>query len=203
VLSTIAAAVGLFVATNLDDIVVLTVLFAVAARGTSRLRGWQIVAGQYLGLVTLIAVSFLAALGLTIVPDEWVGLLGLIPLAIGVLALVRTLRGQDDDDEAESALKAVGLFGVAGITIANGGDNIAIYTPVFRTISTTDAVVTIVVFLVLLALWCLLARTIGTNEKVTEALEKVEHWLVPVVFIGLGVFILIESGTLAHIAGLL
>lgn len=202
-LSTIAAAAGLFVATNLDDIVVLAVLFAVAARGTSRLRGWQIVAGQYLGLVTLITVSFLAALGLTIVPDEWVGLLGLIPLAIGVLALVRTLRGKDDDDDAESALKAVGLLGVAGITIANGGDNIAIYTPVFRTISTTDALVTIAVFLVLLAGWCLLARAIGTNEKVTEALEKVEHWLVPVVFIGLGVFILIESGTLTHIASLL
>ena len=202
-LSTIAAAVGLFVATNLDDIVILTVLFAIAARGTSHLRGWQIVAGQYLGLITLIAVSFVAALGLTIVPDEWVGLLGLIPLAIGVLALVRTLRGKDDDDEAESALKAVGLLGVAGITIANGGDNIAIYTPVFRTISTTDALVTIAVFLVLLALWCLAARAIGSNEKVTEGLEKVEHWLVPVVFIGLGIFILIESGTLSHIADLL
>ncbi|WP_431836530.1 cadmium resistance transporter [Cellulomonas sp. Y8] len=202
-LSTIAAAVGLFVATNLDDIVILTVLFAIAARGTSQLRGWQIVAGQYLGLITLIAVSFVAALGLTIVPDEWVGLLGLIPLAIGVLALVNTLRGKDDDDEAESALKAVGLLGVAGITIANGGDNIAIYTPVFRTISTTDALVTIAVFLVLLALWCLAARAIGSNEKVTEGLEKVEHWLVPVVFIGLGIFILIESGTLSHIADLL
>ncbi|TGJ96465.1 cadmium transporter [Actinotalea fermentans ATCC 43279 = JCM 9966 = DSM 3133] len=198
-----AAAIGLFVATNLDDIVILTVLFAVAARGTSRLREWQIVAGQYLGLITLIAVSFLAALGLTIVPDEWVGLLGLIPLAIGVLALVRTLRGKDDDDEAESALKTVGLLGVAGITIANGGDNIAIYTPVFRTISTTDALVTIAVFLVLLAGWCLLARAIGSNEKVTEVLEKIEHWLVPAVFIGLGLFILIESGTLAHIASLL
>lgn len=201
-LTTMAAAAGLFVATNLDDIVILTVLFAVAARGGG-LRGWQIVAGQYLGLITLIAVSFLAALGLTIVPDEWVGLLGLVPLVIGVLGLVRTLRGQDDDDEAESALKAVGLLGVAGITIANGGDNIAIYTPVFRTMSTTDALVTIVVFLVLLALWCLLARAIGTNEKVTEALEKVEHWLVPLVFIGLGVFILLESGTVAHIASLL
>ncbi|MFI6428609.1 cadmium resistance transporter [Promicromonospora sp. NPDC050880] len=201
-LSTIAAAAGLFVATNIDDIVVLTVLFAVSARG-SQLRAWQIVAGQYLGLITLITASFLAALGLTIVPDEWVGLLGLIPLAIGVLALVRTLRGQDDDDEAESALKAVGLLGVAGITIANGGDNIAIYTPVFRTMSTTDTLITIAVFLVLLALWCLLARIVGTNETVTEALEKVEHWLVPVVFIGLGVFILIESGTLAHIASLL
>lgn len=202
-LSTIAAAAGLFVATNIDDIVVLTVLFAVAARGTSQLRGWQIVAGQYLGLITLIAVSFLAALGLTIVPDEWVGLLGLIPLAIGVLALARTLRGKGDDDEAESALKAVGLLGVAGITIANGGDNIAIYTPVFRTMSTADTLITIAVFLVLLAAWCLLARAIGTNENVTQALEKVEHWLVPVVFIGLGVFILFESGTLAHIASLL
>lgn len=200
-LSTIAAAAGLFVATNIDDIVVLTVLFAISARG-AQLRAWQIVAGQYLGLITLIAVSFLAALGLTIVPDEWVGLLGLIPLAIGALALIRTLRGQDDDDEAESALKAVGLLGVAGITIANGGDNIAIYTPVFRTMSTTDTLITIAVFLVLLALWCLFAKAIGTNEKVTEALEKVEHWLVPVVFIGLGVFILIESGTLAHIASL-
>lgn len=202
-LSTIAAAAGLFVATNIDDIVVLTVLFAVAARGTSRLRGWQIVAGQYLGLITLIAVSFVAALGLTIVPDEWVGLLGLIPLAIGTLALIRTLRGQDDDDEADSALKAIGLMGVAGITIANGGDNIAIYTPVFRTMSPPDVLVTIAVFLILLAGWCLVARTIGTNEKVTEGLEKVEHWLVPLVFIGLGVFILLESGTLAHIASLL
>ncbi|WP_454852315.1 cadmium resistance transporter [Promicromonospora soli] len=63
--------------------------------------------------------------------------------------------------------------------------------------------VTIVVFLVLVAVWCLVARAIGTNEKVTEALEKVEHWLVPVVFIGRGVFILIESGTLAHITSLL
>ena len=198
-LSTIAAAVGLFVATNIDDIVVLTVLFAVAARKTSRLRGWEIVAGQYLGLTTLIAVSLLAALGLTIVPDRWVGLLGLIPLALGVLALVRTLRGTDNDDEAESALKAVGLLGVAGITIANGGDNIAIYTPVFRTTTTADIIVTIAVFLILLAAWCLLARAIGTNEKVTEAVEKVEHWLVPIVFIGLGIFILIESGTLAYI----
>jgi cadmium resistance transport/sequestration family protein len=200
VLSTVAAAVGLFVATNLDDIVVLTILFAAAARGT-RMRSWQIVVGQYLGFIALVAASFLAALGLTVIPDQWVGLLGLIPLGLGVVALIRTLRGRDDDDEAESALKAVGLLGVAGITIANGGDNVAIYTPVFRTMSTADSVVTIIVFLVLVAVWCLIARLVGTREAVTETLERVEHWLVPVVFIGLGVFILVESGTIGHILG--
>ncbi len=144
-----------------------------------------------------------AALGLTIVPDQWVGFLGMIPLVIGVIGLVRALRKGRDDDEAESALKAVGLLGVAGITIANGADNISLYTPVFRTISPTDTAITIAVFLVLVAVWCLLGRAIGTNRSITEMLERIEHWLVPAVFIGLGLFILIESGVVPRLLDLL
>lgn len=199
-LSTVAAAGALFAATNIDDIVVLTVLFVASTRG--RPRPWQIVAGQYLGFSTLLAVSFVAALGLGVVPEEWVGLLGLIPLALGLVGLARSLRSYGEDDDA-SSLAAVGLLGVAGITIANGGDNIAIYTPVFRTMSLADATVTIVVFLVLVAVWCAAGRLIGTHTAVIEALERVERWLVPVVFIGLGFFILIEAGTLQHVADLL
>ena len=81
-LATIGSAIGLFAATNIDDIVVLTVLFLASSRGKP--RPWQIVAGQYLGFITLVVISVIAALGLTIVPDEWVGFLGLIPLGIGI-----------------------------------------------------------------------------------------------------------------------
>ncbi|CUR54295.1 membrane hypothetical protein [metagenome] len=125
-LTTIATAIGLFVATNLDDVVVLTSLFVASTRGG--IRGRSVVAGQYIGFIALVGLSAIAALGLTIVPVEWVGLLGLIPMAIGVHALIRTLRHGGGDDAAESALRAGGLLGVAGITFANGGDNIAIYT---------------------------------------------------------------------------
>jgi cadmium resistance protein CadD (predicted permease) len=180
-IGTIVAAVGLFAATNIDDLVVLTVLFVASARGA--LPGWKVVAGQYAGFVTLVAISVVAAAGLTIVPDKWVGLLGLIPLAIGIYGLVRTLRRRgDDDDDDDDAISAVGLLGVAGITIANGADNISLYTPVFRTNPVQDTVVTIIVFLVLVAV-----------------LERVEHWLVPAVFIGLGLYILIESGVLIRL----
>ncbi|PPG50927.1 cadmium transporter [Rathayibacter sp. AY1G1] len=198
-IGTIAAAIGLFAATNIDDIVVLTVLFLASARGS--LPGWKVVAGQYLGFATLVAISVVAAAGLTIIPDEWVGLLGLIPLAIGLYGLIRTLRsrGDDDDDDDESSISAVGLLGVAGITIANGADNISRYTPVFRTSPIADTVVTIIVFFLLVAVWCLIARVVGTNKTVTELLERVEHWLVPAVFIGLGLFILIESGVLPRL----
>jgi cadmium resistance transport/sequestration family protein len=198
-IATIAAAVGLFAATNIDDIVVLTVLFLATTRGA--LPGWKVIAGQYLGFIALVAISVVAAAGLTIVPDEWVGFLGLIPLGIGLYGLIRTLRrrGKDDDDnDDESAIRAGGLLGVAGITIANGADNISLYTPVFRTSPIADTVVTIVVFLILVAVWCLIARLVGTRRAVTEALEKVEHWLVPAVFIGLGLYILIESGVIVR-----
>ncbi len=202
-IATIAAAVGLFAATNIDDIVVLTVLFLASTRGS--LPGWKVVAGQYLGFIALVAISVVAAAGLTIVPDEWVGFLGLIPLGIGLYGLIRTLRrrGDDDDDDDDSAIRAVGLIGVAGITIANGADNISLYTPVFRTNPIPDTVITIIVFLVLVAVWCLVARLVGTHKAVTEALEKIEHWLVPAVFIGLGLYILIESGVIVRFIALL
>ncbi|MFD1716158.1 cadmium resistance transporter [Amnibacterium flavum] len=201
-IGTIAAAIGLFAATNIDDIVVLTVLFLASTRGS--LPGWKVVAGQYLGFATLVAISVVAAAGLTIIPDEWVGLLGLIPLAIGLYGLIRTLRRRgDDDDDDESSISAVGLLGVAGITIANGADNISLYTPVFRTSPIADTVVTIIVFFLLVAVWCLVARVVGTNKTVTELLERVEHWLVPAVFIGLGLFILIESGVVPRLLELL
>lgn len=201
-IGTIAAAIGLFAATNIDDIVVLTVLFLAAARGA--LPAWKVVAGQYLGFIALVAISALAAAGLTLVPDEWVGLLGLVPLAIGVYGLIGTLRRRDDDDDDDdsSSIKAGGLLGVAGITIANGADNIALYTPVFRTGTLAETAITIIVFLVLVAVWCLVARFVGTNKTVTEMLEKVEHWLVPAVFIGLGLYILIESGVLTRLIAL-
>ena len=115
-LATIGSAIGLFAATNIDDIVVLTVLFLASSRGKP--RPWQIVAGQYLGFITLVVISVIAALGLTIVPDEWVGFLGLIPLGIGIWTLVRGLRRNGDDDDDDEKITAVGLWGVAGITIA-------------------------------------------------------------------------------------
>lgn len=195
-LGIIAAAAAMFAATNIDDIVVLTVLFLASSKG--RPRPWEIVGGQYLGFITLVGVSVLAALGLTLVPDEWVGWLGLLPLGIGVFGLIRFLRRRGEEEE-EGAISAVGLLSVAGITIANGADNIAIYTPIFRTMRPEDTVVTIIVFLILVAVWCALGRVVGTHPKVIETLEKIEHWLVPAVFIGLGLFILLSSGVLTRL----
>lgn len=194
---TIATAAGMFAGTNVDDIIVLTVLF-LSARASGRPAPWQIWAGQYLGIAALVVVSVIAALGLTIVPDAWVGLLGLLPFALGVRGLVSAIRTRNDQDAVPAAV-ASGLLSVAGVTIANGADNISVYTPVFRTIGTTATLVSIAVFAVGVAAWCLAGSWLGSHKQVITIVERYGQWLVPAVFIAIGSLIVIESGVLTRI----
>ena len=181
------AAAGIFVGTDIDDLIVLTVLF-LAARAAHR-PAWKIWAGQYLGIAVLVTVALLAALGLTLVPDRFVPLLGLVPLAIGGWGLVRAFRGGDDEPPAAAG----GVLPVAGLTIANGADNLAVYTPIFRTMPAGDIVVLLVVFAVLVAVWCAVAAGLGAHRRVIAVVERYGRWLVPPVFIIIGVVILLGA----------
>lgn len=181
---TILAAAGIFIGTDVDDLIVLTVLF-LSARAAAR-PAWKIWAGQYLGIAALVTVSLLAALGLTLIPDRWVPLLGLIPLGLGLWGLLGAIRGRDDDGPAAAS----GVLAVAGITIANGADNIAVYTPVFRTMNAVDLVVLLIVFAVLVAVWCAAAAWLGSHRRVIAVVDRYGKWLVPLVFVAIGVVIL-------------
>ncbi|MGV9214622.1 cadmium resistance transporter [Micromonospora sp. RB23] len=192
---TAAGAAVVFAATDIDDIVILT-LFFVAARTTGRPRTAQIVAGQYLGIGALALVSAVVAAGLLVVPDPWTGLLGLLPIALGV----RALWHRDDD---EPATVVTGTLGVAGVTIANGADNVAVYVPVFRALGPGDSAMFLLVFVVLIGLWCAAAAWLGGHRRVVALVERAGHWLVPAIFVGIGVVILVSSGVLGRLVDLL
>ncbi|MEV4755454.1 cadmium resistance transporter [Micromonospora sp. NPDC049559] len=190
---TVGAAVAVFAGTNVDDIIVLTVLF-LSARAAGQPQPWQIWAGQYAGIGVLTAVSAVAALGLTIVPDRWVGLLGLVPFALGVKGLVAAIRHRHDDEPPTPAV-AAGLLSVAGVTVANGADNISVYTPMFRTIGLSGSLVTVAVFAVGVAAWCLAGSWLGSHRRVIAMVRRFGHWIVPGVFMLIGAVIVVESGS--------
>ncbi|MBQ1021311.1 cadmium resistance transporter [Micromonospora sp. D93] len=194
-LSTAGAAAVVFAATDIDDIVILT-LFFVAARTTGQPRTWEIVAGQYLGIGALALASAVIAGGLLVVPDPWTGLLGLLPIALGV----RALRGSGDD---ETPTVVTGALGVAGVTIANGADNVAVYVPVFRALGVADSAVFLLVFVLLIALWCVAGAWLGGHRRVVRLVERAGAWLVPTIFIAIGLVILVSSGVLGRLADLL
>ncbi|MAY97748.1 MAG: cadmium transporter [Nocardioides sp.] len=185
-------AIGLFLVTNIDDIIVLSLFFARGAgqRGTTT----RIIAGQYLGfggiLLASVAVTFGAGLFL---PDEAIPYFGLIPLLLGVYAGWRVWRNGDDDDDS-LADRPISALAVAAVTFANGGDNIGVYVPVFLAVGTGALVAYCVVFLALVLVLVLAAKFVATRKPIAEVLERWEHILFPLVLIVLGLVILIEGG---------
>jgi cadmium resistance protein CadD (predicted permease) len=197
VVPAIVTAFAMFAATNIDDAVVLVVL-NVASQAGGVPKRWQIWAGQYLGFSVIVLVAFLAALGLRVVPVEWVGLMGLIPLLLGIRGLLNLIRTRRDSDQVPPVM-ATGLFSVVAITVSNGGDNIALYTPVFRIIGVADAALTLAVFAVCTALWCLAGQLAVSHQRVVEMLQRSSRWLVPVVFVVLGFYIIGRSGLMGGV----
>lgn len=192
ILSSVLQAIGLFIATNIDDIIVLSLFFARGAgqRGTTA----RITAGQYLGFAGILGAALLVSLGAgAFLPPEAIPYFGLIPLALGLWAAWEAWRG-DDDDDAKVAGKNVGVWTVAGVTFANGGDNIGVYVPVFLSVEPAAVAAYCVVFLMLVVVLVLLAKFVATRRPIAEVLERWEHVLFPIVLIGLGIFILVNGG---------
>jgi cadmium resistance protein CadD (predicted permease) len=139
------------------------------------------------------------SLGLLALPDEAVGVMGFVPLALGVRGLVRAWRSDAAAPDAPADGAALTTVGVASITVANGADNIAIYASLFATFGAGDTAIALVVFAALVAVWCAAGLTIGTRRPVGAASWPGEY-AVPVVLIALGVFILAESGIVDAVA---
>ena len=194
ILTSVLQAIGLFAATNIDDIIVLSLFFARGAgqRGTTA----RILAGQYLGFAGILVAAILVTTGAgAFLPPAAIPYFGLIPLGLGLWAAWQAWRGDgDDDDEAKVAGKKVGVGAVAGVAFANGGDNIGVYTPVFLSVEPLAVVAYCVIFLALVAVLVALARFVATRPPIAEVLERFEHILFPIVLIGLGIVILVSGG---------
>ena len=195
IVSSILQAIGLFIATNIDDIVILSLFFGrgQGQPGTTR----RILAGQYLGFLGILGAAVAAAFGAQVLlPEAILPYFGLIPLGFGLWAAWQAWRnrGQDDDDEAQLEGKRVSVWTVAAVTFANGGDNIGVYVPVFVSVSWSAVLAYCIVFLLLVAALVFLAKWISSRKPIAEALERWEHILFPAVLIGLGIVILVSGG---------
>lgn len=192
----VVTAVAAFAATNIDDILILALFFSQVG---AALRRWHVVAGQAVGFTGLVALSLLGfALGF-LLPRPYVGLLGILPVLLGLRSWFKPDEGVPQA-EVRAGGGFAGVVSVAGVTFANGADNIGIYTPLFARSTLPELLVTLTVFYLMLGLWCLAGYLIARQPAVAELLSRYGHVVMPLVLIGLGVFIILESGTLSLIS---
>lgn len=197
VLSIIFTAIVLYTATAIDLLVILLIYFA---RAHTKKEYRDIYIGQFLGSITLIIISLFFAFVLHYVPEKWMlGLLGLIPIYLGIkVAIFDDCEGEK---RAKDALNDKGLSKLVGIvalvTIAScGADNIGLFVPYFVSLNFSQLIVTLIVFVILIFVLIYTAQRLVDIKDIGEIVEKFNRWIMAVVYIGLGIFIIIENDTI-------
>lgn len=178
-----------FASTNIDDIFILMLFY-----GSAKVRSSTIIIGQYVGIGFLFVVSLLASYIGNVVDQRYLGILGLFPIFLAIRHVMALIRSTNDDDEAVN-VKSSSFLAIAGVTIANGGDNIGVYVPLLTTMTQAAKIQMAAVFLVMTYLWCWAGKYFASRPLVAHQLEKYGHVVMPVVLFLLGVFILTESHT--------
>lgn len=202
VLQVIIAGISAFVATNIDDIIILMFFFS---QVNTNFRIRHIIIGQYLGFTALILLSLPGFFGGIIIPKTWIGLLGFVPILIGLQQL---LNSPDEESEIQTVSEKVNphcikfpfshlltpqSYSIAAITFANGGDNIGIYVPFFASLNLSDLLIVLTIFFILVGVWCAIAYGLTRHQLMGKLINLYGKRLVPFVLIGLGLFILWDS----------
>ena len=201
-IQTIVTAAILYIATALDLLVILLMFFA---RAKTRKEYRDIYIGQYVGSVALIVISLFFAFVLNYVPEKWIlGLLGLIPIYLGIKVAI--YGDSDGEERAKKELNEKGLSKLVGtvaiVTIAScGADNIGLFVPYFVTLSVTNLLITLFVFLILIFFLVFTAQKLANIPGVGEIVEKFSRWIMAVIYIALGLYIIIENDTIGTILG--
>ena len=210
--SIIAIGVSAFIATNIDDIFLLMMFFSSSYSSSMTFPVRQIVLGQYLGIGLLIAISALGSLIALVVPPYVIGLLGIVPIAIGANRLVQVIKKEDKISSASlrtakestnrTNKQCLPFLAVAAVTFSNGGDNIGVYTPMFAQYNSVSQVTTlIVVFMAMTALWCMAAYHLVNHPLVASRIRRIGHVIMPFVLIGLGIYILLQALLISSFLG--
>ena len=191
----IVTSIILYSGTAVDLLIILMLFFA---KRKSRKDIINIYLGQFLGSASLILLSLLFAFVLYYIPSkEILGLLGLIPIFLGLKVLL--LGDSDGEAIAKDGLRKDNknlIFLVAMITFAScGADNIGVFVPYFITLNLANLIVTLLTFLVMIYLLVFSAQKLAQVPSVGEILEKYSRWFIAVVYLGLGIYILIENNS--------
>ncbi|WP_013321805.1 cadmium resistance transporter [Gloeothece verrucosa] len=206
-LSTLIIGLSAAFATTFDDNVYLTAFFGKVNRS---FHPKHIILGEFVGFTALVMASLPGFFGGLFIPEAWIGLLGFLPIIIGISNLI----SQEDEEEMVQAvsvplkssapsrshkkslweiLKDRQTYRVSAVTIANGGNNIGIYVPLFASSNLPSLGIILSVCYLTVGLWCFLSFHLTKNPLLAPILARYGRKIFPFVLIWLGCSILIKS----------
>ena len=152
----------------------------------------------------LVAISALGSLIPLLIPLQLIGLLGLVPIAIGIKKLIQVVRKKNDAGDPTQIIQEknprnkyrsyLSFLTVTAVTFSNGGDNIGGYTPMFAKYnSIAEITILVTIFMVMTGAWCIATYYLVNHPLIASKIRRIGHFVLPFILIGLGIYILVGS----------
>lgn len=194
-----------FLATNVDDVVLLMILAAQVQ--DNRVKRHHIWAGQFLTIGLIVGISLVGALVIGSLPktlDIDLRWLGFVPIALGIWHFSDIRRGGKHrrrqnvrarlnaaprQDEAKEGKVNVGQ--VFGMLFSAGIDNVGVYVPLFVTMAYAEMTISTILFMGITWALCFVALRLARIPALEKTIQRYEMILVPLVLVIIGVTMLL------------
>ena len=186
---TIMISIASYIGTNIDDMIINVFFFSLVHEWKAARK---VVQGKYLGIIILVLLSFIGSMGLKWISQESIRYLGIVPMALGVKEFIDTEDEEVKENYGVQDYESINLLWKAAIvTIANGADNIGVYTPLFAGFNGIQYFVFIIVFVIMTGIWCRIGYGVSKTALYEARIGRYKKVMVPLMYILLGVYILL------------
>ena len=182
-----------FVATNIDNLALLVVFLF-------RYRCHRVVVGAaYLvGLLLMGLLSVLLGLLASVVPIQFLGLLGLVPISIGAVGIFRLSRGPvlEDEISQEQLASTAAVFAATLLTqLGNGADTVLTFGALFADSLRAASLMIMFTIAVMGVLFLYVANYFVRNPLLGDLMQRHAHRVTPFVLIFVGLYILANTAS--------
>jgi cadmium resistance protein CadD (predicted permease) len=181
-----------FLSTNIDNLLCLLGFFS-----NKNIKTQHVVLGWFAGSALIVFISLaLAFIGSSFLSPQLVGLLGIFPIIIGLKNLYSLIKSpQTTHSAVQNYSSKSQIITGATVTLANGGDNISAYAPLFVIARNPyNIFIALIVFIFMTVSYSALGYfLVRKNKLIGTHLNKYGTLALPFVLIVLGTSILIQG----------
>lgn len=184
-----------FLATDIDDLVIMFTFYMTAKTTNPKIKQnhpvLKIFSGELIAYLVILLLSDVASYGLRLFPKAFTNGLGAVPLFMGIKILWDL--HEEHNHKRKSTAKNIGIItlpSILSICLADGGDNLGVYIPLFSSLSMEDLLGINIYLLALMAIWCVVGFLLSKLNGLNKVFQKYGSLITGTILIILG-FILI------------
>ena len=182
----IAIAASAFIATNLDNLVLLVGLL-----GRYSDRRYEVMFGYLAGALIIGAASYYIGKLANNFPVSYIGLLGIFPVTIGVLELVRLFRNKGVvRDPTVAGTGSTAVAATLLTQLSNSADTIVTFSVLFSDANDLADHLLVLSFLCMAVVFSLAARSVLRYNWLSRPIQLYGHYITPLILITVGLFVL-------------